>query len=257
MSIVVQRRGDIGILLLDEPKTRHALSKAMVVAALEALESDALRTARALVIGSMGPFFCAGANMNDLLAGWMDGSSPESDPVRLFERLADDSRVVIAAVDGGALGGGFELMLSCDLAVAGAEAWFCLPELQHGVIPNTGLMRMQQLVGLRTMMFYTMTGDRLTVQQALSMGLVNEVVANGGALDAAVALAQRIVNKVAPGAAALAKRVAHQHAQTDWRTVDESLRQAPAGEWDEGLQAFTSRRVADYTAFWEKAAKKR
>ena len=257
MSIVVSRRGDIGLLLLDEPKTRHALSKTMVLAAIEALDSEPLCTARALVIGSTGPFFCAGANMKDLLAGWMNGSSPESDPGRLFERLAGDSRVVVAAVDGGALGGGFELMLSCDLAVVGTDAWFCLPELQHGVIPNTGLMRLQQMVGLRTTMYYTMTGDRLSAQQALSMGLVNELVASGSALDGAVALAQRIINKAAPGATALAKRVAHQHAQTDWKIVDESLRQVPAGEWDEGLQAFTDRRLADYTRFWEKASKKR
>lgn len=240
------------MVLLDEPKTRHALSKAAVTGALLAFDSDVIATARAIVVGSTGPFFCAGANINDLLDGWMSGEHPESDPGRLFERLASDPRPVIAAVDGGALGGGFELMLSCDLAVAGSDAWFCLPELQHGVIPNTALMRLQQMVGLRTLLFHALTGDRIDAPKALSMGIVNELVPAGEALAAAIALAERIVSQVAPGAAALAKRVAQQHAQTDWSLVEASLRQVPGGEWDEGLQAFTERRTADYSPFWQK-----
>lgn len=250
MPVLVRREGAVGLLLLDEPKTRHALSKTAVAQALAALDSAPLVSARAIVVGSTGPYFCAGANIHDLLDGWMDGSHPESDPGRLFERLASDPRPVIAAVEGGALGGGFELMLSCDLAVAGADAWFCLPEIQHGVIPNTALMRLQQMVGLRRLLYLAMTSDKIDAQTAMTLGLINQAVPAGQALTAAVTLAERIVAKAAPGALALAKRVAHQHAQTDWSRVDASLRAVPAGEWDEGLKAFTERRSPNYDPFW-------
>ena len=253
MAVTVERRGSVGIIWLAEPKTHHALSVSLVEAFLAALDSEPIRSARALVVASTGAYFCAGANIDDLQNGWMDGSAPQSEPGRVFERLATDPRPVVAAVDAGAIGGGFELMLSCDLAIASQEAWFCLPEVQHGVIANTALLRLQQMVGLRTLLFYAYTGDKLSAQQAQAMGLVNDVVATEQAVPAAVSLAERIVSRAAPGALALTKRYAQHYAQTDWARVDASLREVPASEWQEGLSAFTERRRPDYSQQWQAA----
>jgi enoyl-CoA hydratase/carnithine racemase len=253
MAVTVERRGSVGILWLAEPDSHHALSVSLVQALLSALDSEPIRSARALVLASTGAYFCAGANINDLRNGWMDGSAPQTEPGRFFERLASDPRPVVAAIDAGAIGGGFELMLCCDLAIASQEAWFCLPEVQHGVIANTALLRLQQMVGLRTLLFYAFTGEKLSAQQAQVMGLVNEVVPTAQAVPAAVALAERIVSRASPGALALTKRYAHHHAQTDWAIVDASLREVPASEWQEGLSAFAERRRPNYDQQWQAA----
>lgn len=255
MSVVTEIQGHVAVLLLNEPQTRHALSRSLVIALHEAMDSRDVRGARAIVIGSTGPLFCAGANINDLLNGWMQSSEPQTDPVRFFERLANDPRPTIAAVGGGALGGGFELMLSCDLAVASPESWFCLPELGHGVIPNTGLMRLQQMVGLRRMMQFVMTGERIDSQQALQWGLVNAV--DGDPIACSVKMAQSIVTRIAPGALAVAKDFAHQHASSNWQAVQRSLSEVPESEWREGLVAFTQKRSPQYDEHWQAQASQR
>lgn len=252
MAVVTQIRGHVAVLLLNEPQTRHALSRSLVMDLHHALDSSDVRVARAIVIGSTGPLFCAGANINDLLDGWMQAPEPHTDPVRFFERVAFDPRPTIAAVGGGALGGGFELMLSCDLAVASPEAWFCLPELGHGVIPNTGLMRLQQMVGLRRMMQLVMTGERIGSEQALQWGLLNAV--QNDPVACAVKMAQSIVSRVAPGALTVAKDYAHQHATSDWQAVHRSLTEVPESEWREGLAAFTQKRSAQYDECWQAQA---
>lgn len=249
-SVLIRIEGHVAVLLLNEPATHHALSRQLVLALHRALDEPRVKASRALVVGSVGPYYCAGANIDDLRDGWMSGQEPESDPVRFFQRLTDDPRPSVAAVDGGAIGGGVELMLSCDLAVACRTAWFSLPELRHGVIPNTALMRLQQMVGLRRMMYATLTAQRLSSQQALDWGMVNEVVEQD-VLGAAIDLAQRIVTKVAPGSTAVAKHFAHQYAGTQWDDVHQSLQEVPANEWQEGLCAFTEKRPANYEMFWQ------
>lgn len=248
MSVIVEVRGSVAVLLLNEPKTRHALSKTLIAGLHQAMDEERVRRARAIVIGSTGPFFSAGANIHDLLNGWLRDPQPDTDPVRFFERLACDPRLTIAAVGGGALGGGFELTLSCDLAVASEDGWFCMPELAHGVIPNTALMRLQQMIGLRRMMQYVLTGHRINSQQAFDWGLINELA--GDPIEAAVTLAGEIVARAAPGALSVAKSYAHRHAVTHWSDVHQSLLDIPEREWSEGLNAFTQKRAASYDSFW-------
>lgn len=255
MAVITDIRGHVAVLLLDEPASRHALSRTLVLGLHEAMDSAAVKRARAVVIGSTGPLFCAGANIHDLLNGWMQAVEPETDPVRFFERLANDPRPTIAAVGGGALGGGFELMLSCDLAVASEQAWFCLPELGHGVIPNTALMRLQQMVGLRRMMGFVMSGERIDSRQAFELGLINAL--SEDPVARAVELANSIVARVAPGALAVAKSYAHQHAASNWLAVHQSLVEVPESEWREGLAAFTQKRAAQYDKQWQAQANER
>lgn len=250
MGVQVELRGHVGLVQLDEPRTHHALSRSLVRGVLEALQGDIIAQARAIVISSTGPAFCAGANISDLLDGWMSTPDTADDPVRMFQALAEDPRPTVAAVDGMAIGGGFELMLSCDLAVAARHAWFSLPELSHGVIPNTALMRLQQMIGLRGLNGLMMTAQRLDAERALTLGLVNSVCEPGQAIDVAVSLANDIVERVSPGALAVAKRVTHQYNQTDWQQVRQSLAQVPSEQWQEGLKAFTEKRKPDYDRFW-------
>mgnify|MGYP000034542307 CR=1 FL=1 len=255
MPVDVQTDRSIAILLLSEPDTHNALSRSLVKALHAALDDEQVQKSRAIVIGSTDRYFSAGANINDLLDGWMLDADDTASPVKLFERLSTDPRPTIAAIDGGALGGGFELMLSCDLAIASSKAWFSLPELGHGVIPNTALMRLQRIVGVRRMMQCIMTGERIDSQLALDMGLVNALAADPVAQS--VDMAASIVDRVAPGALAVAKAFAMKHANDDWQAVHQSLQQVPAPEWQEGLSAFTQKRPARYDAFWQEQAENR
>lgn len=250
MPVQFTRNGHIAVLTLDDPSRRNALSRRMVTALLEGLERSRAEGARAVIIAAAGPVFCAGANIDDLKAGWMSGAGDPTDPARLFRALAEDVRPTIAAVQGGALGGGFELTLSCDLVSAGPAAYFCLPELGHGVVPNTGLARLQQVVGARRARDIIMTRRKVGAEEALAMGLVNRLEPGHDVLEAAVALAESIIGSCSPGALAAAKHHMAAHWETDWDRVQTSPQDVPPAEWQEGLQAFDERRKPNYERFW-------
>jgi enoyl-CoA hydratase len=100
---------------------------------------------------------------------------------------------VIAAVNGPALAGGFEIVLSCDLVVAADTARFGIPEVQRGLMAAAGgLIRLPKRVPLAIALELAMTGDPIDAQRALALGLVNRVVPAGDVLDAACAIADRI-----------------------------------------------------------------
>lgn len=250
MPVLYSLRDEIAILTLDDPQRRNALSRASVAMLIEFLERSRADKARAIVIAANGPVFCAGANIDDLKAGWMSGASDPTDPALLFRALAEEARPTVAAIQGGALGGGFELTLSCDLTVVGSEAYFALPELGHGVIPNTGLARLHRVVGARRAVELVLTRRRLGATEALQWGLANRVVATPDVLSSAIDLALDIVRSAPPGAIGTAKRNLAHHQETDWDRVLSSPQDVPSAEWREGLRAFDERRKPDYNHFW-------
>src|SRR5690606_25973602 len=108
--------------------SRHnALSRTMISELNLLYERTIEDGAHAIVLGASGPSFCAGANIDDLRSGWMEGGDPATDPLHLFRRITADRRVTIAAVQGMAAGGGLELTLACDLVLAGENAVFTAP----------------------------------------------------------------------------------------------------------------------------------
>lgn len=251
MSVSYELRDHIALLWLDDPARRNALSRAIVSGMLSALERARRENARAIVIAARGPAFCAGANIDDLRDGWMDGRDPATDPIRLFRALIEERRIVIAAVHGGAVGGGFELTLACDLVVAAPGAFFALPELGVGVIPNTAAARLQSIVGSRRALELIMTRRRLSAEEASTLGVINRYVAPpASVIDEAIALAKSIVAGAPPGAIAAAKRAHHQHTPIDWERVARSLGEVPQEEWQEGLDAFMQKRAPDFARFW-------
>ena len=241
----------MAVLTLDYPEHHNALSTQLVRDMLAALRALDPRAVRAIVIAAKGRFFSAGANIPDLYeGGWMSGHANPEDPVALFETLATHRLLVVAAVTGPALGGGFELSLSCDLAVAADNAWFAAPEVGLGVIPNTALARLTAIVGRRRALEIMMTRRRVQPAEALALGLVNEIVAPAEVVPAAVALAQRITAEVPPGALAAIKEGVDRHLPTDWREVRASVGRLPEPEWREGLGAFVEKRAPEYERFW-------
>jgi enoyl-CoA hydratase/carnithine racemase len=252
-KVMYERRGDIALLILNDPDRRNALSREIVRGVSSALDTASREGVRAVVIAAAGPAFCAGANIDDLRDGWMESPDPEEDPAVMFKRIAEFDRPVVAAVHGAAVGGGMELTLACDLVVAAEPAWFSMPELGHGVIPNTGLALLSRVVGIRRAFELILTRRRVSVEESLDIGLVNRVLAGDKVLEGAVSLAEQIVESVPPGALKAAKLNLHAHTAIDWGRVLRSPLDVPKKEWQEGLSAFTQKRVPEYGRFWDEA----
>ncbi len=246
-------RGHIALMTLDDPTRRNALSRQIVRGLRSGLAASAGAGARAVVIAANGPAFCAGANIDDLRDGWMEGTDPEEDPALLFRQLVEFDRPVFAAVQGAAIGGGMELALACDIVLATDAAWFAMPELGHGVIPNTGLALLPRAVGTRRALDLILTRRRVPASEAVAIGLATCLTTADRLLEEALELARDVVDRAPPGAIKAARSNLYAHAGIDWQRVLRSPLDVPAAEWREGLDAFAERRATSFNRFWLEA----
>lgn len=246
-ELLVEYREGIQILTINRPQARNACTKAVaeaMAAALDELERrDDLRLA---ILTGAGGTFCAGMD----LKGFLKGERP-SLPGRGFAGLteAPPSKPLIAAVEGYALAGGFELVLASDLVVAAQNAQFGLPEVKRGLVAAAGgLLRLPYQLPERIAMELVLTGDMCDAQRAHAYGLVNRLTPPGEALAGALELAQRIVAN-GPLAVAASKRV--MKASRDWTQADMFARQREitepvfaSADAREGAAAFAEKRQA-------------
>lgn len=166
----------------------------------------------ALVITGQGEkFFSAGADLNLFADGDIGVASSMSRIFgQAFETLANFRGVSIAAINGYAMGGGLEVALACDIRIAEEQAQMALPEAAVGLLPCAGgTQNLSLLVGEGWAKRMILCGERLKADKALSIGLVEEVVGQGEALDAALALAKRTANQ-SPSSVAACKTLIQQ-----------------------------------------------
>jgi cyclohexa-1,5-dienecarbonyl-CoA hydratase len=187
----VERRGGLVRVVLDRPPL-NVLSTAMleeVDGALAELAED--RTVKVLVLTGEGRAFCAGADVGDHLPGRVE---PMLDVLhRVVRRLLACEAPTVAAVNGAALGGGCELVLACDFAVARADATLGQPEVRLGVFPPVAAALLPGLVGWRRALDLVLTGRTVDAAEAKGFGLVTDAVP-AEAFDAAVeSLAARLL----------------------------------------------------------------
>ena len=183
-----RREGRVLVLTLQRPERRNAVDRALADALDAALgELDDDDELWAGVLAAEGPVFSAGS---DLAAGG-DYKTERGGEYGIIRRAR--SKPLVAAVDGPALGGGFEIVLACDLVVASSDASFGLPEVSIGVLATcAGLFRAPRALPLNVARELILTGERLSAERAFSLGLVNELTAAGDATERALALAERI-----------------------------------------------------------------
>jgi len=218
-EVLVERRDGVLVITINRPTAKNAVTQGVaigVAAALDELDSnDELRVA---VLTGAGGTFCAGMD----LKGFLRGESPVVEG-RGFAGLTlrPPRKPLIAAVEGWALAGGFEIVLGCDLIVAADTAKFGVPEVKRALVAGAGAaLLLPSRVPLPIALELLLTGDPIDATRAASLGLVNRVTAEGGALDGALSLATTIAAN-GPLAVAVTKEIAR--SSRDW-TVAEGLK---------------------------------
>ena len=245
-AVLTEVSGGIAVITINRPQARNAVNGEVArgIAAAVA-ECDSRADVSVLVLSGAGGTFCAGMD----LKGFLAGDAPVADG-RGFGGIVERPPVkpVIAAVEGYALAGGFELVLACDLVVASEEAIFGLPEVRRGLVAGAGgLLRLPSRIPYHLAMEIALTGAHFPAARLAAAGLVNTLVPAGQALTAALDLAGQVA-RGAPLALAATKRVIVESA--DWPSGEAFARQGEIigpvfGSKDamEGAIAFAEKRA--------------
>jgi enoyl-CoA hydratase len=193
MSIVRERRGHIEILRINRPEAKNAVNTAVahgIEEALDDVENDP--SVRVVVLTGTGDVFSAGADLKMVAAGDSRGFTTKRGGFGGIV-MRDFPKPIIAAVNGTAVTGGFEIALACDLIVAADSAWFGLFEVKRGLFAGGGgLIRLPRRVPLALAMEIAIVGSTIDAARAYSVGLVNRVVPAAEVVDTAIGLAEEI-----------------------------------------------------------------
>lgn len=200
-TILVERRGRVGLVTLNRPDALNALSHATMldlVAAVRSMDGDP--GIGAVVIAGSEKAFAAGADIKEMAAkGYMDMYA--EDWFRGWEEFTRLRIPVVAAVSGFALGGGCELAMMCDFIIAGDNAKFGQPEINLGVLPGMGgSQRLTRAVGKAKAMDMLLTGRFMNAEEAERSGIVSRVVPTPDVVDEALKAAATIASKSRPAA---------------------------------------------------------
>lgn len=249
-----EQRGNIGLITINNPPANTWNEESL--AGLKNLIEDLNRNKEiyALVITGQGEkFFSAGADLNKFADGDKAVAWEMARAFGLaFEALTNFRGVSIAAINGYAMGGGLECALACDIRVAEEQAQMALPEAKVGLLPCAGgTQNLPWLVGEGWAKRLILCGERITAAKALEIGLVEEVVPQGKALEKALELAE-LACQQSPSSVALSKQLV-MHAREasslsqGWRLERELFMDLfDTQDQKEGVQAFLEKRSANW-----------
>jgi enoyl-CoA hydratase len=232
----------------------NALGRPIVdglTAALDAADVAGFRVV-VVVTSALPGFFAAGADIKYMVDADVAAFTAYGDALRaVLDRLAAPQRISVAAVDGLALGGGLELAMACTLRVAGRGAVLGLPEVKLGLIPGAGgTQRLPRLVGRGRALDIMLTGRQVPAPEAFAIGLVDRLVDDGTATDAALALAVELRAVSLPAQQAVVRTVdaAFDRTLPDGCAYEaEQIRELfEHGEAREGMAAFLEKRRPDF-----------
>lgn len=250
MALVLTKLVDgVSTLTLNRPDRRNALSGALVEGLHDALDAAATDgDVRAVVLTGAGKSFCAGGDLAGGMGGgaFLDGHQGRGRFAELLARMPTFDKPIIAAVNGDALGGGLGLVAACDMAIADPRARLGTPEVKLGLFPWIILAPLQRHVGRKVLMELVLTGERVSAERAVELGLLNRVSEPGDVLASAHALAAVVASRspaiVAMGKNAFARvsdmayedALAYLHAQLTLNLLTEDAA--------EGIGAFLQKR---------------
>lgn len=241
------------VVTIDRPEARNAVNQEVAEAIAGAMERlDADPDLRVGVLTGAGGTFCAGMD----LKAFVRGERPVI-PGRGFAGLVErgPDKPLIAAVEGYALAGGFEIVLGCDLVVAAEDATFGIPEVRRGLVAaGGGLLKLPRRIPYHQAMELALLGNHIPATRAHELGLVNRLVPRGSALAEALALAGEITAN-GPLAVAVSKQIVQ--GALGWPPEEQWSRQGelagPVSASDdarEGATAFAEKRPPRWTGHW-------
>jgi len=244
--IKTRRSGAIGIVTLNRPEARNALSRFLIGAIsseLDALQSDA---GIKVIVLTGDPVFCAGADVAEMRNISLLEAIAE-DFSGCCERLTRCSKPIVAAVEGYAIGAGCEMIEMCDIVVAGESARFGHPEITLGTLSGAGgTQRLARTIGRARAMDLILTGRLINASEAERIGLISRVATTGFALDMALEIAKLLASR-APIAVRFAKEAVDRAVSFG---LEDSLRlerrlfhlSFTTGEFQAGMEQFLARR---------------
>jgi enoyl-CoA hydratase/carnithine racemase len=247
-NILVARDGQITTITMNTPEKRNALSLEMMnelIAAFTAVGND--KDTRVVVLAANGPAFSAGHDLRDLVDGDVTIYRHVFDVcVQLMELIQAIPQPVIARVHRIATAAGCQLVASCDMAVASDDARFATSGIDNGLFCSTPMVALSRNVSRKQAMEMLMTGEPISAQRAVDIGLINHVVPAGHERDAAIALAQKIACKSAL-AIKLGKQAFYRQAEMNLAdayrfTAEVMTENMMAFDGKEGIGAFLEKR---------------
>ena len=255
-SLTSTSEGETLILTISNPEFKNALSPEIYSAGIEALNAfETHSEIRSVVITGAGAAFCAGGNLQRLLANRQQPKAMQAQSIDGLHSFIDSIRSypkpIIAAVEGAAAGAGFSLALACDFCVAADNAVFVMSYSSVGLSPDGGgSWSLARSLPRQLAMQLMMCGDRISAQRLHGFGLVNQVCGSGKALQEALALAARL-NARATNALSSIKELVNdaagqslgQHLTQERDHFVENLHNSNA---EEGINAFLQKRVPTY-----------
>jgi enoyl-CoA hydratase len=245
-EVLVEVAHGVAVITINRPEARNAVNEAVARAIAMAIDDlDARSDVSAFVLTGAGGTFCAGMDLKGFLSGENSAAGG-----RGFGGITErpPAKPIVAAVEGYALAGGFELALACDIIVASENATFGLPEVRRGLVAGAGgLLRLPGRIPYHLAMEIALTGDRFPATRLHAAGLIGRLVVPGEALADARALAVQI-GRNAPLALAATKRIVVESA--DWPLAEQFARQAEiagpvffSADATEGAAAFAEKRA--------------
>jgi enoyl-CoA hydratase/carnithine racemase len=245
----------VATLTLNRPQSRNPLSEAMLAALGEAFTAIAGdRSVRAVVLNAAGPVFCAGHDLKEMSAHRADadrGRAYFTDILgrcsTMMQQITSLPQPVIAAVEGTATAAGCQLVASCDLAVAGAQAKFCTPGVHIGLFCSTPMVALSRNLAAKHALEMLLLGEMVPASEAAQMGLVNRVVPAGEALVEAQRLAGVIASK-SPVTVKIGKRAFYEQREMGLSAAYDHasavmVENMLARDAEEGIGAFMEKRA--------------
>jgi enoyl-CoA hydratase len=249
-TVTLERDEHVLVITICRPEMRNAIDRATSEAIAQAMdELDGDKNLTVGILTGAGAHFCSGMDLKAFLRGERV-ELPGRGLAGIIE--TPPRKPVIAAVEGYALAGGFEIALACDLMVAADNAQFGLPEVKRGLMAGSGgLMRLPERIPRQIAMQYALTGDMMSAVEARQWGLVNQLTAPGEALAAAKVLAQQIAAN-APRSVQISKQVVaeafHWPAHERWQRQNALLETIiHSKDAQEGARAFSEKRPPVWT----------
>ncbi len=254
-ALLREDAGGIATLTLNRPQARNPLGETMLAALSDSFaEIAADRSVRAVVLAAAGPVYCAGHDLKEM-------SARRADPDRgrayfaeilgrcsaMMQQITALPQPVIAAVEGTATAAGCQLVASCDLAVAGADARFCTPGVHIGLFCSTPMVALSRNLSAKHALEMLLLGEMVPAAEAARMGLVNRVAPAGRALAQAQALAAVIASK-SPATVKIGKRAFYEQREMGLKAAYDHaaavmVENMLARDAEEGIGAFMAKRA--------------